>query len=59
MSNPAETYESSMVPPLFAPAARREMTTAIRGQMEGPLRAVTEGAHVVLPFHALLTRGHR
>jgi ubiquinone/menaquinone biosynthesis C-methylase UbiE len=40
-------------------AARREMTATIRGQMEGPLRAVTDGDHVVIPFHAHVARGHR
>ena len=32
--------------------ARREITEAIGQEMEGPLRAVTKGDYVVLPFHA-------
>jgi hypothetical protein len=32
--------------------ARHALTTAIREDMQVPLRAVTEEGHVVLPFHA-------
>lgn len=40
-------------------SARQELTARIRGDMEGPLREVTEGDHVVIPFHALLARADR
>ncbi len=43
---------------LDAPA-RREATAAIREEMEGPLREVTEGGHVVIPFHAYVARADR
>jgi ubiquinone/menaquinone biosynthesis C-methylase UbiE len=39
--------------------ARQEIVAAIRTDMEGPLREVTQGDHVVLPFHALLARAGR
>jgi SAM-dependent methyltransferase len=38
---------------LDAPA-REAVTTAIREEMAGPLRGVTDGNHVVIPFHAHL-----
>jgi SAM-dependent methyltransferase len=40
-------------------AARQELTTAIRDDVAGPLREVTEGDHVVLPFHCYIARGYR
>ena len=39
--------------------ARQELTAAIREDMESPLRAVTEGEHVVLPFQAHVARADR
>ena len=39
--------------------ARRGVTVAIREDMERPLRAATEGEHVVLPFHAHVVRADR
>ena len=39
--------------------ARREMTRTIRDQMEEPLRRVTEGDQVVIPFHAHIARSYR
>ncbi|MGH2617785.1 MAG: class I SAM-dependent methyltransferase, partial [Thermomicrobiales bacterium] len=41
------------------PAARRELTAALQHDMAEPLRSVTEGDHVVLPFHALIARASR
>lgn len=35
---------------------RRAITAAIRDEMAAPLRAVTEGEQVVLPFHAYVVR---
>jgi ubiquinone/menaquinone biosynthesis C-methylase UbiE len=40
-------------------AGRRAMTEAISGDMQAALRAVTEGDHVVIPFHAHLARAER
>lgn len=39
--------------------ARQEVITAIRDDMEGPLREVTRDDHVVIPFHAHVTRAER
>jgi SAM-dependent methyltransferase len=39
--------------------ARRAMTAAISGDMQAPLGAVTEGDHVVIPFHAHIARAER
>ena len=39
--------------------ARKEVTAAIREDMEVPLRAATEDEHVVLPFHAHVARADR
>ena len=39
--------------------AGRELTAAISEDMTGPLRAVTEGEHVVIPFHACVARAAR
>jgi SAM-dependent methyltransferase len=39
--------------------ARRDLTTAIRADMEGPLRDYTEGDHVVIPFHTYVARAYR
>ncbi len=39
--------------------ARRGVIAAIREDMEHPLRAATEGAHVALPFHAHVVRADR
>ncbi len=36
--------------------ARQTITAAIRQDMEAPLREVTEGDHVVIPFHAHIAR---
>lgn len=41
------------------PAARRELVTAIEQDMAEPLRAVTVGDAVHLPFHVLIARAHR
>ncbi len=41
------------------PAARRELTAAIEQDMAEPLRAVTEGETVHLPFHVLIARASR
>jgi ubiquinone/menaquinone biosynthesis C-methylase UbiE len=40
-------------------AERKEVTEAIRADMEEPLRQVTESDHVVIPFHALIVKGYR
>lgn len=40
-------------------AGRQSVTAAIRDQMEGPLRAVTHGGHVALPFHVYIVRAER
>lgn len=39
--------------------ARHALTVAIREDMAGPLRVVTEADHVVLPFHAHIARAER
>jgi ubiquinone/menaquinone biosynthesis C-methylase UbiE len=39
--------------------ARQALTTAIREDMEAPLREVTEDDHVVLPFHAYIACAER
>jgi ubiquinone/menaquinone biosynthesis C-methylase UbiE len=39
--------------------ARQELTEAIRGEMEGPLREVTDGDYVAIPFHAYIARAAR
>lgn len=39
--------------------ARQAIITAIREDMEAPLRAVTENEHVVIPFHAYIARAER
>ena len=41
------------------PAARRELTTAIQQEMAEPLRGVTIGDAVHLPFHVLIARAYR
>jgi ubiquinone/menaquinone biosynthesis C-methylase UbiE len=41
------------------PAARRELVTAIEQEMAEPLRAVTVGDAVHLPFHVLIVRACR
>lgn len=41
------------------PRARQEITAAIREDMADPLRAVREGEHVVIPFHAHIARATR
>jgi SAM-dependent methyltransferase len=41
------------------PPARHELTKAIAAEMTEPLRAATEGDHVVLPFHLLIARASR
>lgn len=41
------------------PQARQELTTAISDDMADHLRAVTEGDHAVVPFHAHLARAVR
>jgi ubiquinone/menaquinone biosynthesis C-methylase UbiE len=41
------------------PGQRQEIVAAIRDDMEHPLREVTEGNEVVLPFHANLVVGSR
>jgi len=38
---------------------RQAITATIRQDMEAPLRAVTEGEHVVLPFHASIACAER
>jgi ubiquinone/menaquinone biosynthesis C-methylase UbiE len=40
-------------------AARRRITDAIRQDLDGALRELTEGDHVVIPFHAHLVRATR
>ncbi|MGH2557715.1 MAG: class I SAM-dependent methyltransferase [Thermomicrobiales bacterium] len=40
-------------------AARQELAAAIRDDMAAPLREVTEGDHVVLPFHISIARAYR
>lgn len=39
--------------------ARAEITEAIREDMAEPLRQMTDGDHVVLPFHALIVRARK
>ena len=39
--------------------ARQALTDAIRDEMAAPLRAITEGDHVVIPFHAHIASAHR
>jgi ubiquinone/menaquinone biosynthesis C-methylase UbiE len=39
--------------------ARAGIVAAIRDDMEDAMREVTEGDHIVMPFHALLVRAHR
>ena len=41
------------------PDARQALVAAIRQDMQGPLREVTEGDHVRLAFHALVARAAR
>ena len=41
------------------PAARQELTAAIAQEMVEPLREVTTGDRVVLPFHTYITRADR
>lgn len=41
------------------PEARRDLTRAIAQEMATPLRAVTEGDHVRLEFHAQIVQAHR
>jgi SAM-dependent methyltransferase len=43
----------------LAPAARRELTAAIQQDMAEPLRMVTEGDYVRLPFHTLIAHASR
>ncbi len=43
----------------LTPAARGELTAAIAGEMEEPLRGVTEGDEVVMEFHDLIVRANR
>jgi SAM-dependent methyltransferase len=43
----------------LAPAARRELTAAIQQDMAEPLRTVTEGDYVRLPFHTLIAHASR
>jgi ubiquinone/menaquinone biosynthesis C-methylase UbiE len=38
---------------------RRAITDAISDEMQGPLREVTHGDHVVIPFHARIARAER
>jgi SAM-dependent methyltransferase len=40
-------------------AARQAMLEAIRDDMQAPLRDVTQGDHVVIPFHAYVVRARR
>ena len=41
------------------PGRRREIVAAIRDDMDDPLRQVTAGDEVVMPFHANLAGGVR
>jgi hypothetical protein len=43
----------------LGPEARRELLAAIQDEMAEPLRAITEGDHVQLTFHALIVQAHR
>jgi hypothetical protein len=50
------TVDTASIPSMQRMGAqeRQEIIAAIRDDMEGPLRDVTQNGHVLLPFHALI-----
>jgi len=53
--------DTAAIPSMQAltPAQRQEIVAAISGDMQAPLREVTQAGHVVIPFHAHVARAGR